>query len=110
SGGTTRLTNIGAAPLNMNAGSRTFISTPAQASLGNYSAANLELNGQNVLVAGGLLVNNGQVTDSSAGGTATIIADAGALVKGAGTYNNAVKTQNGGKFQAGNSPGLATFF
>ena len=30
-------------------------------------------------------------------------------MKGAGTFANPVITQNGGKFQAGNSPGKATF-
>ena len=44
----------------------------------------------------------------STGGFATIVADYGALVKGGGSYFNPVKTQNGGKFQAGNSPGVAT--
>jgi hypothetical protein len=48
------------------------------------------------------------VTDST-GGFATIVADYGALVKGGGSYFNPVKTQNGGKFQSGNSPGVATF-
>ena len=37
--------------------------------------------------------------------TSQVIADYGALVKGAGTYADPVVTQNGGKFQAGNSPG-----
>ena len=30
-------------------------------------------------------------------------------MKGAGFFQNTVLTQNGGKFQAGNSPGSATF-
>jgi len=38
-----------------------------------------------------------------------VIADYGALVKGAGFYQNSVQTVNGGKFQSGNSPGTATF-
>jgi hypothetical protein len=38
-----------------------------------------------------------------------VIADYGALVKGAGFFQNAVITQNGGRFQAGNSPGVAKF-
>jgi hypothetical protein len=71
--------------------------------------ADLELNGQNAILAGGLLVNNGHVTDNSIVGNSTIIADYGALVKGAGTYDNSPITRNGGRFQAGNSPGLATF-
>ena len=77
--------------------------------MGNFAAADLELNGQFAIVAGGLFVNNGKVTDNSALGNATIIADYGALVKGAGQYDNPVITRNGGKFQSGNSPGVATF-
>jgi hypothetical protein len=38
-----------------------------------------------------------------------VIADFGALVKGAGYFQNTVQTRNGGKFQAGNSPGTASF-
>ena len=38
-----------------------------------------------------------------------MVADFGALVKGAGFYQGPVVTQNGGRFQAGNSPGAATF-
>ena len=38
-----------------------------------------------------------------------MIADFGALVKGAGFYQSPVVTQNGGRFQAGNSPGAASF-
>jgi hypothetical protein len=55
-----------------------------------------------------LFVNNGQVTDNSALGISTVIADYGALVKGGGTYDNSPITRNGGRFQAGNSPGVAT--
>jgi PEP-CTERM motif len=73
--------------------------------------AGIGLHGNNAIVQGGLLVNNGFVADSSNGGagTATVIADFGALVKGAGYFQNSVITQNGGKFQAGNSPGSASF-
>jgi autotransporter-associated beta strand protein len=99
----TRLTNTGASPLYFNGGSRTFIGAP-----GGNGQARLELNGQNAIVAGGLFINNGQVTDSSALGISTVIADYGALVKGAGTFDNSPITRNGGKFQAGNSPGVAT--
>ena len=104
--GTTKtlMTNTGTTPLYFNGGSRTFIGTAN----GN-GQAQLELNGQNAIVAGGLFVNNGRVSDSSAAGVSTVIADYGALVKGAGTYDNSVITQNGGKYQAGNSPGVATF-
>src|SRR5207247_10698714 len=47
-------------------------------------AAGIDLSGKNAVVAGGLFVNNGYVIDSSAGGAATVVADFGALVKGAG--------------------------
>jgi fibronectin-binding autotransporter adhesin len=101
----TWLTNLGSAPLGFNGGSRTFIGTPQTA---GQNLALVDLHGQNAIVAGGLFVNNGFVGDSTASG-ATVIADYGALVKGAGTFANAVVTQNGGKFQAGNSPGIARF-
>jgi fibronectin-binding autotransporter adhesin len=101
----TRLTNTGSSPLYFNGGSRTFIATPATA---GQNAALVDLHGQNAIVAGGLFVNNGFVGDSTGSG-ATIVADFGSLVKGAGTFQSAVITQNGGKFQAGNSPGRATF-
>jgi hypothetical protein len=99
----TTVVNVGNAPLYFNGGSRTFIGTA-----GGNGFAQLELNGKNAIVAGGLFVNNGHVTDSSAAGISTVIADYGALVKGAGSYDNSPITQNGGKFQAGNSPGVAT--
>jgi autotransporter-associated beta strand protein len=102
----TLLMNTGTTPLFFNGGSRTFIATPQTA--GSQAAA-FDLNGQNAIVAGGLFVNNGIVADSSSAGTATIVADFGALVKGAGFYQNAIITQNGGKVQAGNSPGVASF-
>ncbi len=106
----TILTNTGATPLYFNGGSQTFIGTPATADpTGQNILDYVNLNGQNAVVAGGLFVNNGGVYDTSQAGTATIIADYGALVKGAGFYQNTVKTQNGGKFQTGNSPGSATF-
>jgi fibronectin-binding autotransporter adhesin len=104
--GTTKtlLTNTGSTPLYFNGGSRTFIGA-----VGGNGLAQLELNGQNAIVANGLLVNNGHVSDSSALGISTIVADYGALVKGAGLYDNPVRTINGGRFQSGNSPGVATF-
>jgi hypothetical protein len=100
----TVMTNVGNTPLSFSSGSRTFVGVA-----GGNGQAQLELNGQNAVVAGGLLVNNGRVTDSSAAGVSTIISDFGALVKGAGSYDNPVITINGGKFQVGNSPGVATF-
>jgi fibronectin-binding autotransporter adhesin len=108
SGQTTELVNTGTTPLYFNGGSRTFIGTPVTAS---QFLAGVDLRGQNAIVAGGLFVNNGFVGDSSnnGAGTATIIADFGSLVKGAGFFQNSVITQNGGKFQAGNSPGSASF-
>jgi autotransporter-associated beta strand protein len=116
---TTLVTNVGTSPLYFNGGSRTFVGTPAtavfppsspQAGLPTF-VAGIDLNGKNAIVAGGLFVNNGYVEDSSNGfaGTATVIADFGSLVKGAGYFQNSVVTVNGGKFQAGNSPGMATF-
>ncbi|HEY1379354.1 MAG TPA: autotransporter-associated beta strand repeat-containing protein, partial [Gemmataceae bacterium] len=104
--GANKLANVGASPLYFNGGSRTFLGTPATA--GQFGAV-LDLGGQNAVVAGGLLVNNGLVYDSANGGTATLIADFGALIKGAGTYGVPVVTVNGGRFQAGNSPGRAEF-
>jgi fibronectin-binding autotransporter adhesin len=100
----TLLTNTGTSPLFFDGGSRTFIGTA-----GGNGLAQLELNGNNAIVANGLLVNNGHVTDSSALGISTIVADYGSLVKGAGLYDNPVRTINGGRFQSGNSPGVATF-
>ncbi len=106
----TVFTNTGTAPLGFNGGSRTFIGTSATADpTGQNILDYIDLHGQNAIVAGGLFVNNGGVFDTSMAGTATIIADFGSLVKGAGFYQNTVKTQNGGKFQTGNSPGSATF-
>jgi autotransporter-associated beta strand protein len=119
---TTLLTNMGQGQLYFNGGSRTFIGTPATAVFpSNWSDPNLrgfptfvagiDLHGQNAVVAGGLFVNNGYVEDSTNNGqgTAAIVADFGSLVKGAGYFQNSVQTINGGKFQAGNSPGKATF-
>jgi autotransporter-associated beta strand protein len=119
---TTLMTNTGFTQLAFNAGSRTFIGTPQTAVFpANWPDASLrglptfvagiDLHGQNATVAGGLFVNNGYVEDSTNNfqGTATVIADFGSLVKGAGYYQNAVQTINGGKFQAGNSPGSASF-
>jgi autotransporter-associated beta strand protein len=102
----TQMTNEGSAPLGFNTGSRTFISIPAHA--GSFDAG-IDLHGQNAVVAGGLFVNNGYVIDSVGAGTKTVIADYGALVKGAGFYQNSVQTVNGGKFQSGNSPGTSSF-
>jgi autotransporter-associated beta strand protein len=115
SGQVTELVNTGASQMFFNGGSRTFIGTPATANSGSPPqptfVAGIDLHGQNAVVAGGLFVNNGFVVDSSNGGagTATIIADYGSLVKGAGFYQNPVITQNGGRVQAGNSPGVASF-
>jgi hypothetical protein len=112
SGQTTQLTNTGTSPLYFNGGSRTFIGTPQTANSNGQPTfvAGIDLHGQNAVVAGGLFVNNGYVVDSSNGGagTATIIADYGSLVKGAGFYQNPVITQNGGRVQAGNSPGASS--
>jgi autotransporter-associated beta strand protein len=108
------LTNVGTAPLGFNAGSRTFIGRPdtSNCNCGNPTfVAGIDLNGRNAIVAGGLFVNDDFVVDSSNGGmgTATVVADYGSLVKGAGYYQSPVITQNGGKLQAGDSPGTASF-
>jgi autotransporter-associated beta strand protein len=119
---TTLITNVGTSSLSFNGGSRTFVGTPttavfpsnwpdvSQRGLPTF-VAGIDLNGKNAIVAGGLFVNNGYMVDSTNGGTgtATVVADFGALVKGAGFFQNSVQTINGGKFQAGNSPGAATF-
>ncbi|HEX8913798.1 MAG TPA: autotransporter-associated beta strand repeat-containing protein [Humisphaera sp.] len=103
--GFTQVVNTGTAPLAFNGGSRTTIGTPATAAA---PAAGINLTGRNAVVAGGLFTNNGAVFDGT-GGSATVVADYGSLVKGAGFYGNPVLTVNGGRFQAGNSPGSASF-
>ncbi len=106
----TVFTNTGTATLGFNGGSRTFIGTPGTADpTGQNIVAYVDLHGHNAVVADGLFVNNGGIFDTVGAGSSTIIADFGSLVKGAGFYQNTVKTQNGGKFQTGNSPGSATF-
>lgn len=97
------LTNVGASQLYFNGGSRTFISTPAQAANGN---ALVDLKGNDAEVVGGLFVNNGWVYDST-GANHRVVADFGSLVKGAGAYQPLPRTINGGTFAAGNSPGQA---
>jgi len=92
-------------PMYFNGGSRTFIGTPATAS---PPVAGVDLHGQNLVIAGGLFVNNGFVADSS-GTPGSVIVDYGALYKGAGTNFVNIITQNGGKVQAGNSPGSMGF-
>jgi T5SS/PEP-CTERM-associated repeat protein len=104
-GNVTQITNTGTSPLYFNTGSRTFISTPAQASNGN---AGFDLHGNDAIVAGGLFVNNGFVYDSVGAGTHRVVADYGSLVKGAGFYQPLPRTINGGTFIAGNSPGRAS--
>jgi autotransporter-associated beta strand protein len=101
----TQFRNVGTVPLQFGGGSRTIIGSPATAGVGS---AGIDLNGKNAVVSGGLLVNNGLVFDSSPAGTATLVADYGARIKGAGIYQNAPLTVNGGVFQAGNSPGAAS--
>jgi hypothetical protein len=105
SGPPTLLTNIGGSALFFNGGSRTFVGTPATAS---QNLAGVDLHGQNLVVAGGLFVNNGFVADST-GTPGSVIVDYGALYKGAGTNFVSIVTQNGGRVQAGNSPGSMGF-
>jgi autotransporter-associated beta strand protein len=107
SGQRTLLTNTGTSPMYFNGGSRTFIGTPTTATA-SPPVAGVDLHGQDLVVAGGLFVNNGFVADSTAT-PGSVIVDYGALYKGAGTNFVNVITQNGGKVQAGNSPGSMGF-
>jgi autotransporter-associated beta strand protein len=115
SGQSTFLTNVGTVPLGFNSGSRTFVGgfdegVPMPEYLGG-----INLLGKNAVLSGGLLVVNmtGFVVDYNPAtdtiGTSTVIADYGSLVKGSGYFQNPVITQNGGRMQAGNSPGSASF-
>ena len=106
----TEFTNVGTSPLFFNGGSRTFIGTPATATSGGQPTfvAGMILNGKNLVIAGGLFVNNGFVSDFSAS-QGKIIVDFGSLYKGAGFTGVSIVTQNGGKVQAGNSPGSASY-
>jgi T5SS/PEP-CTERM-associated repeat protein/autotransporter-associated beta strand protein len=97
------LKNVGNTPLVFAAGSRTFVNDQLAAHASG--PAFMDLNGQNAIVTGGLFVNNGNVFDSSAAGTAVVVADQGAVVKGAGFYSITPVTKNGGKYSPGNSPG-----
>jgi hypothetical protein len=90
-----------------NGGSRTFIGTPATATA-SPPVAGVDLHGQNLVIAGGLFVNNGFVADSTTT-PGSVIVDFGALYKGAGTNFVNIITQNGGRVQAGNSPGSMAF-
>jgi fibronectin-binding autotransporter adhesin len=103
SGQETLLTNVGSSALSFGAGSRTFIGTPATANYnGNPSrVAGIDLHGHNLVIAGGLFVNNGFLTDSVGGGQ--VIVDYGALFKGAGYTGVPV---NGSYFQF---PGASSF-
>ena len=67
------------------------------------------MEGKNLVIAGGLFVNNGYVSDYSGGPAGNIVVDFGALYKGAGFTGVSIVTQNEGKVQAGNSPGSASF-
>ena len=107
----TLLNNTGASPLYFNGGSRTFIGTPQTATSGGQPTfvAGMDLEGKNLVIAGGLFVNNGYVSDFGNSPSGSIIVDYGALYKGAGFTGVPIVTQNGGKVQAGNSPGSASF-
>ena len=80
SGQFTLLTNLGAAPLGFNSGSRTYIGAMSEGPGGPNFVAGINLSGKNAVVVGGVFVNNGFVLDSTNGatGTATVIADYGA--------------------------------
>jgi fibronectin-binding autotransporter adhesin len=99
----TLVTNLGNSPLAFTAGSRTLVGTPATATA-SPAVTGVDIHGQNLIISGGLFVNNGFVADSTAS-PGSVIVDYGALYKGAGTTFVPVVTQNGGRVQAGNSPG-----
>ena len=103
------ITNTGTGAMSFNSGSRTFIGTPATATSGGQPTfvAGIDLEGKNLVIAGGLFVNNGYVSDFGSGPKGSIIVDFGSLYKGAGFTGVSVVTQNGGRVQAGNSPGFA---
>jgi autotransporter-associated beta strand protein len=105
SGQLTLLTNTGTSPMFFNGGSRTFVGLPLA---GPHNLAGFDLHGQNLIVAGGLFVNNDFVADSTST-PGNVIVDYGALYKGAGNNFVNVITQNGGRVQAGNSPGSMGF-
>ena len=109
SGQTSLITNVGTSSMFFNSGSRTFIGTPATAVSGGQPTflAGVDLEGKNLVIAGGLFVNNGYVSDYSSGTPGSIIVDYGSLYKGAGFTGVNIVTQNGGRVQAGNSPGFA---
>jgi hypothetical protein len=101
---------VGTSALGFNGGSRTFIGTPGTATSGGVPTflAGVDLEGKNLVIAGGLFVNNGYVTDFTTT-KGSIIVDYGSLYKGAGFTGVSIVTQNGGRVQAGNSPGASTF-
>ena len=103
-GGFTELANTGTSPLGFNGGSQTFVGS---ATAPNANTSGVDLRGQNMIISGGLFVNNGSV--GSTGGSATVYVEYGATYKGAGTNNVSIVTQNGGKVLFGNCPGVATF-
>jgi autotransporter-associated beta strand protein len=96
-----KLVNTGASNIFLNTGSRTFVGTNPQGS----SASLIDLGGQNLVLAGGLLVNNGGDFASNGGiRNGTVVVDYGGRAKGSGYYEDVI-TQNGGVFSPGNSPG-----
>jgi len=110
SGQFTLMTNTGTSAMYFDTGSRTFVGTPATANSGMPPqptfVSGIDLAGKNLVIAGGLFVNNGFVVDSVGGGS--IIVDYNGLYKGAGYSGVPIITQNGGRVQAGNSPGVST--
>src|SRR5262249_25223888 len=96
-GGT--VTNTGS-DLYLGGGSRTFVGA-----VGVSSPAKIDLGGRNLVVAGGLLVNNGGGFATGGGiRNGAGVVDYGGKAKGVGYYEDVV-TQNGGVFSPGNSPG-----
>jgi len=76
-------------------GSTTRLGTPAVA------GGAINLGGQTLELRGGLLVNNGNISNG------TVNVNFGGLAKGAGSYP-AVNVLDGGRFSPGNSPGTVT--
>jgi hypothetical protein len=68
--------------------------TPRRAAKATPLVAGVDQHGQNLVIAGGLFVNNGFVADSNST-PGSVIVDVGALYKGAGTNFVPIVTQNG---------------
>lgn len=63
------------------------------------AGGSIDLGGQSLQLAGGLLTNNGTI------GNGTIIADYGSTIRGAGLFEASIELTNGAVLEPGNSPG-----